>query len=97
VGPRLPPRIPAAVDPAERYPKIPRIALTATADRQTREEIAERLNLHHARRFVSSFDRPNIRYTIVDKDDPRASCCLHPRGCTGRGRHRVLPVAAQGR
>src|SRR5690606_31321438 len=55
----------------ERYPSIPRIALTATADRQTREEIAERLNLTHARRFVSSFDRPNIRYTIVDKDDPR--------------------------
>src|SRR5690606_19429326 len=55
----------------ERYPATPRIALTATADRQTREEIAERLNLTHARRFVSSFDRPNIRYTIVDKDDPR--------------------------
>ncbi len=55
----------------ERYPAIPRIALTATADRQTREEIAERLNLHAARRFVSSFDRPNIRYTIVEKDDPR--------------------------
>ena len=55
----------------ERYPAIPRIALTATADRQTREEIADRLNLQHARRFVSSFDRPNIRYTIVEKDDPR--------------------------
>ena len=55
----------------ERYPAIPRIALTATADRQTQEEIANRLNLTQARRFVSSFDRPNIRYTIVDKDDPR--------------------------
>ncbi len=55
----------------ERYPAIPRIALTATADRQTREEIAQRLNLQDARRFVSSFDRPNIRYTIVEKDDPR--------------------------
>ncbi len=55
----------------ERYPAIPRIALTATADRQTREEIAERLNLQAARRFVSSFDRPNIRYTIVEKNDPR--------------------------
>ncbi len=55
----------------ERYPSIPRIALTATADRQTREEIAQRLNLAMARRFVSSFDRPNIRYTIVEKNDPR--------------------------
>jgi len=55
----------------ERYPSIPRIALTATADRQTREEIAQRLRLEEARRFVSSFDRPNIRYTIVDKQDAR--------------------------
>ncbi len=55
----------------ERYPAIPRIALTATADRQTREEIAQRLRLETARRFVASFDRPNIRYTIVEKDDPR--------------------------
>lgn len=55
----------------ERYPGIPRIALTATADRQTREEIAQRLHLEQARRFVASFDRPNIRYTIVEKDDPR--------------------------
>ncbi|MDR1423212.1 MAG: DNA helicase RecQ [Azoarcus sp.] len=55
----------------ERYPAIPRIALTATADQQTREEIARNLNLSHASRFVSSFDRPNIRYTIVEKNDPR--------------------------
>ena len=56
----------------ERFPDIPRIALTATADPQTRTEIIERLALDDARVFVASFDRPNIRYTIVDKDDPRA-------------------------
>ncbi len=56
----------------ERWPAVPRIALTATADPLTRQEIVERLALHEARVFVSSFDRPNIRYTIVDKDDERA-------------------------
>jgi len=56
----------------ERYPAVPRIALTATADPQTRVEIIERLSLANARVFVSSFDRPNIRYTITDKRDARA-------------------------
>jgi ATP-dependent DNA helicase RecQ len=56
----------------ERFPQIPRIALTATADPQTRTEIIARLGLAGARVFVSSFDRPNIRYTIVDKADARA-------------------------
>ncbi len=55
----------------ERFPAVPRIALTATADPQTRREIRERLALEEAREFVSSFDRPNIRYTIVAKDEPR--------------------------
>jgi ATP-dependent DNA helicase RecQ len=55
----------------ERFPEVPRVALTATADPQTREEIRERLGLSEARVFVSSFDRPNIRYTIVDRDEAR--------------------------
>jgi ATP-dependent DNA helicase RecQ len=55
-----------------RFPAVPRIALTATADPLTRAEIIERLALRDARVFVSSFDRPNIRYTIVDKTDARA-------------------------
>ncbi|MFN3789191.1 DNA helicase RecQ [Massilia sp.] len=55
----------------ERYPTIPRIALTATADQQTRDEIAHRLQLDDARKFVSSFDRPNIRYSIVEKTTGR--------------------------
>ncbi len=55
----------------ERFPEVPRIALTATADPATRTEIIERLALQDSRVFVSSFDRPNIRYTIVDKDDAR--------------------------
>lgn len=54
----------------ERYPSVPRIALTATADAPTRDDILERLDLQSARQFVSSFDRPNIRYTIVEKRDP---------------------------
>ena len=55
----------------ERFPAVPRIALTATADMQTRVEIRHRLALDDARVFVSSFDRPNIRYTIVGKQDAR--------------------------
>jgi len=55
----------------ERFPEVPRIALTATADERTREEIIERLNLHDARRFVSSFDRPNIRYRVAPRQNAR--------------------------
>ena len=55
----------------ERFPEVPRVALTATADAPTRAEIVERLNLEHARQFVSSFDRPNIRYRITQKNNAR--------------------------
>ncbi|MCT2583395.1 DNA helicase RecQ [Actinophytocola gossypii] len=54
----------------ERWPNVPRIALTATATEATRTEIANRLNLTEARHFVSSFDRPNIQYRIVAKNRP---------------------------
>ena len=52
----------------ERWPEVPRIALTATADAPTRREIVERLALQDARQFVSSFDRPNIRYAVAPRD-----------------------------
>ena len=55
----------------ERYADVPRIALTATADALTRADIIERLSLADARIFISSFDRPNIRYAIVEKDNAR--------------------------
>ena len=54
---------------AERFPDVPRIALTATADDLTRNEIVDRLGLADAPSFVASFDRPNIRYEIVDKQN----------------------------
>ncbi|MGW6130315.1 DNA helicase RecQ [Cellulomonas sp. NPDC055163] len=56
----------------ERWPDVPRIALTATATETTHAEIAQRLQLTEARHFVASFDRPNIQYRIVAKDNPRA-------------------------
>jgi ATP-dependent DNA helicase RecQ len=55
----------------ERFPDVPRIALTATADELTRAEIIARLQLEAARVFISSFDRPNIRYAIAEKDKAR--------------------------
>ncbi|EEO28889.1 DNA helicase RecQ [Oxalobacter paraformigenes] len=55
----------------EHFPDVPRIALTATADRHTRDEIVSRLKLDDSRQFISSFDRPNIRYCIVEKENPR--------------------------
>ena len=55
----------------ERFPKVPRIALTATADAPTRSEIVERLSLESAEQFVSSFDRPNIKYRVLQKQSAK--------------------------
>jgi len=55
----------------ERFPHVPRIALTATADQRTRQEIIEQLKLHDAAVFINSFDRPNIRYTISEGQNPK--------------------------
>ncbi|HED17514.1 MAG TPA: DNA helicase RecQ [Gammaproteobacteria bacterium] len=55
----------------QRYPTVPRIALTATADTRTRQEIIDQLDLHNAAVFINSFDRPNIRYTLNDGQNAR--------------------------
>jgi len=55
----------------ENFPRVPRIALTATADEKTRQEIIHRLGLEQANIYISGFDRPNIRYRIVQKQKPR--------------------------
>ena len=76
----------------QRFPNVPRVALTATADALTRAEIVQRLALADARIFVSSFDRPNIRYRIVEKNNARAQLLrfiraehTHPDGGTDAG------------
>jgi ATP-dependent DNA helicase RecQ len=67
----------------ERWPRVPRIALTATADAPTRREIVERLALDGAEQFVSSFDRPNIRYSVAQKHDSRRQLLDFLEGHTG--------------
>jgi len=68
----------------ERYPRVPRIALTATADQATRNEILQRLGLGEARVFLSSFDRPNIRYTVVEKDNAKKQLLTFLAGRKGQ-------------
>jgi ATP-dependent DNA helicase RecQ len=57
---------------SEKFPAVPRLALTATADTPTRRDIVERLGLKDGKTYVAGFDRPNITYAIVEKDNPRA-------------------------
>jgi ATP-dependent DNA helicase RecQ len=87
---------------AERFPAVPRLALTATADPRTREEIVTRLRLEEGRVFLASFDRPNIRYLLRAKDDPKAQLLrflAEHRGEAGivyaRSRSRVDRLAAE--
>ncbi len=65
---------------ADRFPGVPRLALTATADPQTREDVRRRLKLDRAQMFLASFDRPNIRYEIALKNDPRRQLLSFIRG-----------------
>ncbi len=67
----------------QRFPAVPRIALTATADPRTREEIVERLSLQQARQFVASFDRPNIGYRVALKHNPRTQLMQFLEGHRG--------------
>jgi ATP-dependent DNA helicase RecQ len=87
---------------AERFPQVPRLALTATADPRSREEIVQRLRLEQGRVFLASFDRPNIRYLLRAKEDPRAQLLQfleQHRGEAGivyaRSRARVERVTAE--
>ena len=86
---------------AERFATVPRLALTATADPRTRQEIRERLRLEQSRVFLASFDRPNIRYLLRDKEDARSQLLAflaERRGEAGivyaRSRSRVERFAA---
>ncbi len=80
---------------AERFPAVPRIALTATATPATHAELTERLHLHDAEHFVASFDRPNITYRIEPKSSARSRYAqLHHHRTPRRLRDRLLPLPA---
>lgn len=74
----------------ERFPHVPRLALTATADAPTRREIVERLDLGQGRVFVAGFDRPNIRYRVVAKQQPKAQLLGYLRREQGEGRSGIV-------
>ena len=80
---------------AERFPDVPRVALTATADPRTRDEIVEKLRLQDGRIFVASFDRPNIRYLVRDKDDTRRQLLAFLDG--RRGEAGIVYARSRGR
>ena len=87
---------------AERFPQVPRLALTATADPRTRTEIVERLRLEQGQVFLASFDRPNIRYLLRHKEQPGQQLLgflEEQRGQSGivyaRSRSRVDSITAQ--
>ncbi len=80
----------------QRFPEIPRIALTATADARTREEIIERLGLGQAANSLPRFDRPNIRYRIAPKRNAKHQLLHFLRAeHAWRRRHRLLLVAQE--
>ena len=81
---------------ASLFPAVPRIALTATADPTTRQEIVDRLQLGPDNQFVSSFDRPNIFYNIIEKQDARKQLHAFIRGPTRAARVSCTAVAASG-
>ncbi len=76
-----------------RFPGVPLIALTATADPHTREDVVRCLGLDEAHRYISSFDRPNIRYTVLEKHRPMDQLTRFPRQSPERSRHRLCAVA----
>ena len=81
----------------ERWPDVPRIALTATADAPTRARDRRAPGAGRRAPVRQSFDRPNIRYTVVDKHDAARQLLRFPRRASRRSGHRLLPVAREGR
>ena len=77
---------------ADRFPGVPRLACTATADDRTRDEIVANLKLADGRIFATGFDRPNIRYLVTERRRHGSGPAVHPERVPGAGGHRLLPV-----